>query len=154
MPADWERTIIFEGVDLPGCAIAIDHLGRSDNLPEMSEATSQWLWRFTICVGRPRSCDSKTICNHVGEALELTERFRERLVETVARHYDDTFTPKVIYDWLLTLRTILRIASSREECNWIAPLCPGEPNYGLAWPEIARDLADRLDKAMNPKHKR
>jgi hypothetical protein len=31
----WYRVIRFEGIDLPPAAIAIDHLGLHDNLPEM-----------------------------------------------------------------------------------------------------------------------
>jgi hypothetical protein len=58
---DWRRPIVFEGIELPVTAIAIDHLGMYGNLPGISEAASEFLWRFTICVGRPHTIESEVI---------------------------------------------------------------------------------------------
>lgn len=125
--AKWERSIIFEGVALPDTVISIDHLGMYDNLPEMSEETSLWLWRFTICVGMPRSDRSEIVLRHVSETLDLITRFRSRLLLTVPAQYQGLFTEDVLDSWAMALRTMLDIAAGQTQCTWEAPLEPGEP---------------------------
>ena len=118
--SDWERTIFFEGVALPRTAIAIDHLAFYDNLPEMSEATAEWLWRFTICVGVSRSDTSENILLHVTESRDLLYMFRDRLLKSVPKHYDNTFKPSVLDSWLFALQTMVDVAQSHTHCSWVA----------------------------------
>lgn len=146
---DWERPIIFEGFTLPDTIIAIDHLGMYDNLPEMSEETSVWLWRFTICVGMPRSERSEIILRHTSETRDLINRFRERLLRTVPAQYQGTFTEAILDSWVVALQTIMNIAADRVECTWESPLVPGEPGYDQSPAERLAELASRLDKVIN-----
>lgn len=126
MPADWERPIFFEGVELHGVMIAVDHLGLYDNLPEMSEETSIWLWRFTICVGVIREDSSASVVNAVSETLELIQRFRGRLLKTLPDHYPG-FQEEVLEAWRQSLEQILCLAEERAHCKWQSPLLPTDP---------------------------
>lgn len=144
-----ERPILFEGSALPGTAIAIDHLGMYDNLPEMSEATSDWLWHFTICVGRPRSDSSENILRHVSEARKLTCQYRARLLQTVPAHFDGIFDSEVLDSWVVALQVMEEMAASRPRCTWEAPLRPGDQYYGSNRTDIAADMLSRLDKAID-----
>ena len=144
----WQRPILFEDFALPETAIAIDHLGMYDNLPEMSEATSEWLWRFTICVGRPRTDASENIHRHVSETLNLSCQFRERLLQTVPKHFDETFEPAVLDSWQQALQKIMEISASRSQCTWEVPLRPGDQHYGRSSAEIANKIQSRLDKTI------
>jgi hypothetical protein len=146
--AGWHRPIIFEGVELPGVAIAIDHLGLHGNLPEMSEGTGLWLWRFTICVGLRRTDASETILHHAQEALALATQFRDRLLQTVPLHYDGPFEPGVLDAWIAALERIIAIARSRRSCSWEAPLRPGDSGFGRSPEENMKELGERLDKAI------
>lgn len=148
MDENWRRPILFEGVELPDVCIAIDHLGLHDNLPEMSEATSEWLWRFTVCVGRSRTAESAVILHHCSEALRLTEQFRSRLVTTVPEHFQGQFDPVVIDQWIGALKTIIEIASTRSECSWEAPLRPGDSQFGRSLSDVNNEMLAKMDKCF------
>ena len=139
---------MFEGVDLPQEAIAIDHLGMYDNLPGISEEASEWLWKFCVCVGRTRTDRSDVIRRHAIETLELIHRNRRELPERVAKHFDESFEASFIDRWVDTLEAIIEICGSRDECAWEAPLRPDEPNYGLPWEEVEAKMMKGLDKAI------
>lgn len=151
---EWRRPIIFEGVELPSSAIAIDHLGMYDNLPEMSEPTSEFLWRFTICVGRPRTVESAVIVRHCSEALALAESSHDRLMATVPAHWDGPFDPDVIDEWISTLRTVVSIAAKQSQCSWEAPLRLGEPNYGRPTAEVQTEMLAKMQKCFDAAQKR
>ena len=112
MGKNWQRPIVFEGIELPGVTIAIDHLGMYGNLPEISEPTSKWLWHFTVCVGCPNTADSQVIIQHASEALHLAEKFRDRLMQTVPKHFSGAFEPGIVDQWIGALRTITDVAST------------------------------------------
>ena len=82
------RTILFERVELPGTAFAIDHLGAE---PEMSEEASVWLWRFTICVGVTNRDSAANVIRFAGEALDVATRHRERLLRELPARFDGPF---------------------------------------------------------------
>jgi hypothetical protein len=119
-----------------------------DNLPEMSEETSVWLWRFTTCVGMPRCDRSEIVLRHASETLDLMAHFRERLLRTVPAQYQGSFTEKVVDSWAMALRTTMDIAADRVQCTWEALLVPGERGYDRPPAERLADLAARLDKAI------
>jgi hypothetical protein len=129
MGSHWERAILFEGIALPGTAIAIDHLGMYDNLPEMSEATALWLWDFTICVGRKRTDSSDNILRHVRETRDLLAKFRERLLVSVPQHYDSSFSSATLDSWMTALQTVEAIAKSRSQCSWEAAVRKGDLGF-------------------------
>jgi hypothetical protein len=114
----WARPILFEGVELPGTAFAIGHLGKE---PELSEEASAWLWRFTICAGCTNRDASDNVVRFAGEALDLATRFRGRLLRDVPARFDGPFDAQVIDEWVHSLRTIIDIARSREQCSWTSP---------------------------------
>ena len=114
---DWERPIFFEGVELPGSAIAIDTLGMYGHLPEMSEEASLWLWQFTICVGVEKCDDSSKIILLVEEVLELVTTNRARLLERLKPKDEQTLD-----EWISTLRTLLEVARQKPFCSWTAPI--------------------------------
>lgn len=145
---DWRRPIIFEGVELPPEAIAIDHLGMYDNLPGISAEASEWLWQFCICVGRPRTEQSDIIRRHAIETLELVNRNRSELPARVARQFDESFEDSIIETWIESLETMIEIGATTNECTWEAPLQPGEPNYGRPWEDIEAEMMSGLDKAI------
>ena len=151
---DWRRPIVFEGVELPSSAIAIDHLGMYGNLPDMSEPTSEFLWRFTICVGRPLTVESEVVIRHCSEALALTENSKDRLILTVPAHWDGPFDSSVVDEWISTLRTIVGIAAKQSQCTWEAPLRPDEPNYGRPLAEVQSEMLGRMQKCFDRAHKR
>jgi hypothetical protein len=151
---DWRRPIIFEGVELPLSAIAIDHLGMYGNLPDMSEPTSEFLWRFTVCVGRPLTVESEVVIRHCSEALALAESSRERLIVTVPAHWDGPFDSSVVDEWISALRTILSIAATRPQCTWEAPLRPDDQNYGRPLAEVHSEMLGRMQKCFDRAQKR
>jgi hypothetical protein len=154
MNNDWKRPIIFEGTQLPDATIAIDHLGMHDNLPGISERTSEWLWHFTICVGRNKTDDSEAVLLHATEALNLAKQHRDNLMQTVPKHFQRTFEPEVVDDWIDALETIVVIASNRKSCSWVAPLRPGDKNYGRPLAEVREEMLKRADLAFEFHNKR
>ena len=112
------RSISFEGTELPPTTIAIDHLGKA---PDISEAASRWLWRFTICVGVTKRDTSANVIRYATEALDVATRSRERLLQTIPAHFDGPFDAAVLDEWADALRTIIRIARDRHHCSWTAP---------------------------------
>ena len=148
MAEEWERAIQFEDVTLPGSAMAIDHLGMYGNLPELSEASSKWLWHLTICVGTPKFSDSETIIRHATETLELVEKHRPRLLRSIPERYAGTFSGRVLDEWRLALQLMIDAASSRQYCMWIAPLRPDEPNYGRPWQELIAEMRQNMEKSF------
>lgn len=145
MNIDWRRPIIFEGTELPDVTIAIDHLGMHDNLPGISEETSEWLWHFTVCVGRKKTDDSATVLLRATEALNLAKQHRDNLKQTVPKHFQGPLEPEVIDDWIAALETIVGIASTCESCSWEAPLRPGDKNYGRPLEEVREEMLKRAD---------
>jgi hypothetical protein len=113
----WARTIVFDGHPLPATAIAIDHLGRE---PEMSEAASAWLWRFTICVGVTKSDRSENVIRFATEALDFASRYRNRLLRDIPSRFDGPFDAAVLDEWVTALTTMIDIARTRDVCSWTA----------------------------------
>jgi hypothetical protein len=114
----WARPIIFEGVELPGTAFAIDHLGKE---PEMSQEASAWLWRFTICAGVTNQDSADNVIRFASEALDVAMRFRERLLREVPARFEGPFDSQVIDEWVYTLRTIIEISRTQRQCSWTSP---------------------------------
>lgn len=119
----WARCLLFEGVELPPSAFAIDHLARE---PEISEEASVWLWRFTICVGVTNRDNSQNVIRYASEALDIATRFRERLLLTVPARFDGPFDAQVIDEWIMSLKTIIELARNTVECSWTAS-APDQP---------------------------
>jgi hypothetical protein len=111
----WARPIIFEGIELPGTALAIDHLGKE---PEVSEEASAWLWRFTICVGVTNRDSVENVIRFAGEALDVATRHRERLLRDIPARFDGPFDAGVLDEWVSALRTMIDVARRREQCSW------------------------------------
>lgn len=143
---EWHRPIVFEGVELPGVAIAIDHLGMYGNLPGLPENTSDWLWRFTICVGVNKAASSEEIIQHASCTLELAEKHREDLLHSVPKQYGSEFDSDVLDAWLWTLRELITIAQTRTTCQWSSPTRPGDRNYGKSSEDVKNDLLRVLDR--------
>lgn len=97
--------------------LAIDHLGKE---PEISEEASIWLWRFTVCVGITKSDTSENVIRFAGEALEIAQRFRARLLREIPARFDGLFDAKVHGDWVYSLSTMIEIARRRDRCSWTA----------------------------------
>ena len=154
MKRDWKRSIIFEGVELPGSAIAIDHLGMYGNLPGISEAASEWLWRLTICVGCPKTENSEVITLHASEALRLAEHFRNRLIQTVPEKFTEPFESQIIDEWINALRIIIEVASTRHQCTWESPLRPDDPNYGRPLVEVHSEMVAKMEKCFERANKK
>jgi hypothetical protein len=146
---DWRRPIVFEGIELPVTAMGIDHLGMYDNLPGLSEAASEFLWRFTVCVGRPQTSDSEIIVRYCSETLMLVEKHRDRLVLSVPKHWDGGFDPAIIDDWVVALKTMLDIAVRRSRCTWEAPLRPDEPNFGRPAAEVEAEMFAKMQACFD-----
>jgi len=151
---DWRRPIVFEGVELPVTAIAISHLGMYENLPGLSEATSEFLWRFTVCVGRPLTIESEVIRGHCSEALSLVEKHREQLAVRISKHWDGVFDPPIIDEWILVLQTMLDIAAKQPYCTWEAPLRPGDPNYGRSLAEVELEMFEKMQRCFDQANRR
>ena len=114
----WARRIVFEGESLPGTAFAIDHLG---TLPGLSDEASEWLWRFTICVGCTKSDDSVRIIRVVSETMDRFAASRPHLLATLPARFNGPFDDQVLDEWLFALRTMLRIAQRQPRCSWTSP---------------------------------
>ncbi len=151
---DWRRPIVFEGTQLPLTAIAIDHLGMYDNLPGLSDAASEFLWIFTICVGRPRTLESELIMRYCSETLALVEKHQDQLVLSVPKHWNGEFDSRIIDEWMVVLQTMLRIASTRYQCTWEAPLRPDEPNYGRPFAEVEAQMFENMQKCFDKAQKK
>ena len=115
---DWAFTIIFEGIQLPRLACAIDHLGMHNNLPGLSEQASEWLWRFTICKDKTTTGPSQEIIKTTNEVLNLMSFHQESLLRTVPKHFDGPFHETELEQWYSTLRMINQIAATKDECSW------------------------------------
>jgi hypothetical protein len=140
-----EHTIVFEGVRLPKAAIFLDHLGMYGNLHGMSVETSEWLWRFVICVGWRRHDSSESICSKCGETRTLLVAQKSHLVEHFPRHFNGRFEVRFYDDWLQTLDTIMAIARTRDSCSWIAEQLQSSPNFGRSVGEILIDEQIKLE---------
>lgn len=151
---DWRRPIIFEGTELPVTAIAIDHLGMYDNLPGLSLAASEFLWRFTVCVGRPQTIASEVIIRHCSETLTLVEKYRDQLAVSVPKHWDGVFDPLIIDEWVMVLQRMLRIAAKQRQCTWEAPLRPDEPNYGKPFAQVEAEMFEKMQKRFDNAHRK
>jgi|GEM_PF-5326098 len=149
-----QHRIIFENVELPKAALHIDHLGMYGNLPGMSDATSEWLWRFVICMGRPREDRSENVIRAAEEVLQLCRQHKGHLVANFAKFFSGPFEPTFYDDWVWTLEFLLAMAKERDVCHWTMPLLPGDPHYGRSWEEISADMQaglEQLEKRIRPK---
>ena len=144
--------IVFEGVSLPKAALLLDHLGMYDNLPGVSEETSEWCWRFTICVGRIRSDSSGNIIHRATELLDLCRRCEHHLCGNFAKHFMGEAEPQFYDEWIRTLETMIKIARDRDMCEWIAPLLPGDRHYGKTWSEISAGTLERIEGNVARSH--
>lgn len=142
--SNWQRPIIFEGNQLPGASISLDRFASTEFLPGIAEETALWFWRFTICVGRLRSAPSEEICSHVDRVIDLSLQRDDKLRTFAADHVDKCFDRSVLDDWLASLGTIRRIAGGCDDCSWIAPLRPGDKNYGKSYGEVAKNISKGL----------
>jgi hypothetical protein len=124
---DWARPIVFEGVELPGTVFAIDHLGKE---PELSVEASEWIWRFTVCVGVMKRDSSENIIRYAGEALDVATRFRERLLCEMPVRFDGPFDEQVLREWVYSLLKMIEIAASRSFCAWTSPHAAGGTQAG------------------------
>ena len=115
---DWAIPIRFEGVELSRLAVVIDHLGLYNNLPDISEEASLWLWRFTKCHGRRRYDTAENIQKMVKEVLQLVTDNRQKLLESVPDHFDGPFTNEHLDLWVKDLETILNLCQGNQECTW------------------------------------
>lgn len=138
--------IVFEGVTLPKAALLLDHLGMYDNLPTISEETSEWCWRFTICIGRTRTDASENVVAYASELLNGCRSSKHRLMENFAKHFTGQTEPQFFDEWIWTLEKITEIARSRDSCSWEAPLIPGDHNYGKTWSETSTEALERLER--------
>ena len=119
-PKEKMPPITFEGIELSPISLAIDHLGMYGNLPEISEDTSKWLWRFTICRGVNNKDISENIRKHVEETLSIANNKREHLLKNIPKHYDGEFTEYHLDLWMNDLKTMLEICKSKKSCTWTA----------------------------------
>jgi hypothetical protein len=112
--------IIFEGTELPLAMCYVDVAALYDYIPNFPEETSEWLWRFTICLDREREDQSKVIQQHVSRTLELIAQHRETLYKRmVAKGRDTDQTKRDIKDWEQGLAAVLTISKNTTPCKWI-----------------------------------
>ncbi len=119
-PKKWMAPIIFEGIELSPISIAIDQLGMRENLPEISEDASKWLWKFTICRGVKNTDLSVNIKKHVEETLLLVNSRREHLLKCVPKQFDGDFTDYHLNLWTSDLKIILEVCENKTRCTWTA----------------------------------
>jgi len=117
---EWMTSIIFEGVELSPISIAIDHLGMHGNLPRLSEESSKWLWRFTICRGVKNEESSERIKRHIGEVISLAKVHKNHLLKNVPLRFDGNFTEIHLKMWMNDLETILSLSEDKTVCHWTA----------------------------------
>ena len=136
--------IYFEGVEMPNGARVIEHLGLYNNLPEISQETTDWLWRFTICVGRTRVDSSTTIIRACRETLSLLQLHRAHLKVHFPKHFSGEPLPGFFDEWVWSLEHMETVAKGREMCEWTAPLIPSDPHYG----QSSEKIRDEYEKGM------
>ncbi len=153
MTADFHR-IIFEGTELPNSAIHLDHLGMYNNLPGVSEAASEWIWRFVICVGKPCRDTSANVIRHSTELLDLAIEHRAHLLENFPKKFTGIFTEKVYQELIASLMTMIERARRRTECHWTAPLLTTNTNYGRSWDEISKEQSDQFSRFLSAWNKK
>lgn len=115
---EWAVQILFEGVALSPLSIAIDHLGKHENLPKISEEASLWLWQFSVCRGRSRTDKSEKIQAIVSEVLQLINEDKQQLIKSIRRNFDGPFTEEHLDLWIQDLEAILRLSHGKEKCTW------------------------------------
>ncbi len=117
---EWMTPIIFEGIELSPISIAIDHLGMYDNLPELSDECSEWLWRFTTCHGLMMKEPAEKVRQMAVEALSQVQNNKDHLVNNVPRLFDGEFTETHLNMWVDDLEKILSLTRDRDTCHWTA----------------------------------
>lgn len=114
------KPIIFEGIDLSPISIALDHLGMYENLPDLPEETSKWLWHFCICRGVTNKEEGKVVQKNISLILSQVITHREHLLENVPIHFDGEFNETHLNMWIKDLETIIKACENKAECSWTA----------------------------------
>ena len=112
------KPIIFEDTELSEISYMIDHLGAYENLPDLSEETSVWLWRFTICSGLIKNESSESIQKHIHEVLKNIKQEKNKLVQKIDEHFIGPFTESKLSLWINDLETILTKSKATQTCSW------------------------------------
>jgi len=140
--------IIFEGHELPKAALHLDHLGMYGNLPGISDETSEWLWRFPICLGHTREDSSDRVIRYASETLQLCLQHKDHLLANFAAHFAGKLEPVFYDDWVWCLNHMISIAKDRPQCHWVAPLIPGDENYGRSKVDNLSVMAAKIEHAI------
>jgi len=109
------HTIEFEGIRLPRFASFLDVA--ASVLP-VSEATSVWFWRFTICAGTHRDDTSASILVHAEELLAALPPSSATFRSVLAERFPGCDSEAILSDWHSSLKHIIATAQTRDCCHW------------------------------------
>ncbi|MBI1922295.1 MAG: hypothetical protein HYS23_14565 [Geobacter sp.] len=130
----------FEDVLLPAHSLTLDVATKYDHHPEYDDEEDLWFWRFTICGGRLRSDDARTILAHSMNLLAKLLTHEDKVIcrrQELAPDED----PYVYFDqWVESLRSIIKASENKDYCFWISG---DESDYEF--------LKDWREKSLLPK---
>jgi hypothetical protein len=116
------RSITFQGVAFPATLMGISILGPV--LDVSDEELGEWLWRFPICCGLPKSSPAERCARCARQAADLMLEQRQRVLDGIRERLSEHgFDPDTTYcDWLLALQRITELSAAADtECVWSAP---------------------------------
>jgi hypothetical protein len=127
--------LYFEGTRLPDFGAFLDIAA---SMTPVSEETSMWFWRFTMCIGAPRKERSKVVSSHAKELLAALGSAANGLAPELARKFPSHQPEQVISDWVKSLRTIIEASEVRKWCQWqMEENHPARPTEVPAWSVFA-----------------
>jgi hypothetical protein len=119
------RPITFQGTNFPPTLMAISILEAV--LEIANNELGEWLWRFPICCGFPKTAPADQCARCAREAADLMLEQRQRVLDGIRdRLASHGFDPQITYsDWLLALQRIAELSKTAgDECSWSAPTHP------------------------------
>lgn len=117
------RPITFQGVTFPPSLMAISMLGRVLTIAD--EDLDDWLWRFPICCGWPKTAPAERCADCAQRLAGLMLEQRTRILEGIREQLGGYgFDPETTYrDWLLSLQRIVELSrAAKDNCTWSAPI--------------------------------
>jgi hypothetical protein len=117
------RPITFQGVAFPPSLMAISMLGRV--LAIADGDLDDWLWRFPICCGWPKTAPAERCAGCAQRLADLMLEQRTRVLDGIREQLAEYgFDPETTYrEWLLSLQRIVELSEAAEDkCTWSAPI--------------------------------
>jgi hypothetical protein len=99
-------------------------------VPDMTEDTGDWIWRFPICCGCLKSAPADRCYRCANDALTLLTRHKDNVVSGIEERFGETPVSgmEIYLQWHSALTIITTVSAQiTGDCHWSAPTDRSDP---------------------------